>query len=63
MDDLGRGEPHGVGLSQDLHCGGAVTERPDDRRPAERDGIRPSTGGLEFVSPRSSAASMSVPAG
>lgn len=53
MDDLGRGEPHGVGLSQDLHCGGAVTERPDDRRPAERDGIRPSTGGLEFVSPRS----------
>ena len=52
MDDLGRREPHGVGLSQDLHSGGAVTERPDDRRPTERDGIRPATGCLKFFGPR-----------
>ena len=44
VDDLGRREPHGVGLSEDLHCGGAVTERPDDRGSAEWDGIRPATG-------------------
>ena len=52
MDDLGRREPQGVGLSQDLHCGGAVTECPDDRRPTKRDGIRPATGCLEFVGSR-----------
>ena len=52
MDDLGRREPHGVGLSEDLHCGGAVTERPDDRGSAEWDGIRPATGCQEFIDPR-----------
>jgi uncharacterized protein YndB with AHSA1/START domain len=51
MDDLGRGETHGLGLSEDLHRGGAVTERPDDRGSAERDGIRPATGCQEFIDP------------